>query len=963
MMKNFFIATLAAAWSAAAFAAPELTANEKKLAARPLTDYAALITPPEVPRAFDVHREGCPVCGDKIKKHGMYSWIIDEAKPFKLQCPECKTVFPDNDYAAYLQSGLKDQSLLTGKYVDDGRGWKDGDKPGKYWFVAYYNHWTLKRRIESLLPQLANAYVRTGDSAFAERALVMLDKLAEYYPRYDHNQQSRYAEEVAPRYTGRIVNAIWETGIAASVADSWRKVAPALDQETPALCAATGKDNAALRANIENNMLRVMADDIMSENGRIRGNFGMHQWALLKIAIALKGRGGEPDDQAMVRWVTDYRKNSTPSSAPFDYVLYNNIFGDGAPMESPGYNAGWLNCIAVMADMLRDYGINYAELHPFSKRLFTYPAKLVVCGVYSPSSGDSGNIRGRASYGGSINTLRYSFATNPCPESASLLLTARGLAAEEREAAEKLADPLFGYRSNLLSAYGVASLQNENQEKPLAYWLSFGFYPGHKHFDALHLELFTGTGPLMPDFGYPDSASGDDPTRFAFYSNTLVHNTMVVDAKAQDARAGRILAYDPGNFAQYIRAEAPDVYPGMTKYERSGLAVEPAPGKLIVLDVFRAAGGKQHDLFFHSAGETVETNLELKPQSGGTLAGEKVEVGAFYDDPRYAGETKGPRNFSRYRGSGYQYLTNVRSGANRPGVVLTLPVSETAKLLESGKGTYLRMHPVAGDAETLILSEGPPPRTQRGAPGKVVFVTRRRVAGEGEENFKSSFATVLENGPGTLISSVEALKQTEESVVLKIKLDNGDTLYCFDAVAPQSEFKFDGIAFAGQSGAVLVGQDGKEKSSYSYGEKPAFKAKVAAMDLKGETLTLDRDIPAELAVKGAFFTVGQAAYRIGEVSGKTVKLLDQSPVRGLFRFESFDEQQRTGEVSPQLVLARGKLALYEADGKTWVGEAHSQSNAGRLRVELPAKVETGKDYLLSECSPGDEFTLVTSQRK
>ncbi|HQC54003.1 MAG TPA: hypothetical protein PLE92_12765, partial [Lentisphaeria bacterium] len=92
-------------------------------------------------------------------------------------------------------------------------------------------------------------------------------------------------------------------------------------------------------------------------------------------------------------------------------------------------------------------------------------------------------------------------------------------------------------------------------------------------------------------------------------------------------------------------------------------------------------------------------------------------------------------------------------------------------------------------------------------------------------------------------------------------------------------------------------------------------------------------------------------------------LLDQSPVRGLFRFESFDEQQRTGEVSPQLVLARGKLALYEADGKTWVGEAHSQSNAGRLRVELPAKVETGKDYLLSECSPGDEVTLVTSQRK
>ncbi|MGE4565288.1 MAG: hypothetical protein AB7F32_10500, partial [Victivallaceae bacterium] len=101
----------------------------------------------------------------------------------------------------------------------------------------------------------------------------------------------------------------------------------------------------------------------------------------------------------------------------------------------------------------------------------------------------------------------------------------------------------------------------------------------------------------------------------------------------------------------------------------------------------------------------------------------------------------------------------------------------------------------------------------------------------------------------------------------------------------------------------------------------------------------------------------------GEVSGMVVTLLDQCPVRGRFRFESFDEGLRTGTVSPRLVLARGKLGLYGADGKTWVGEAYSQSDAGRLRVELPAKVELGKDYLLSECMPGDEVTLTTSQRK
>ncbi len=931
---------------ALAMAAAELTAAEKKLAERPLGDYKEMITPPEIPRAFDVHRDGCPVCGDKIKKHGMYAWIIDEAKPFKLQCPECGTVFPDNDYEAYFKSGFKDQSLLTGKIVDAGRGWRNGGKPDKYWFVAYYNHWTMKRRIENLLTSLAAGYIRTGDGALARRALAMLDSLADCYPRYDYNKQSRYAEEVHPPYTGRIVNAIWETGIAASIADAYAKVAPALSTEDAELRAVTGKDNAAIRDNIENNMLRVMADDVMTQNGRIHGNYGMHQRALLKIALALKGRGGDPDDRAMVRWVTDYRK-SYAFSTPFDYVIYTSVFGDGAAMESPGYNSLWLDCIAQMAELLREYGMDYAKLHPSSARLFTSPAKLVVCGAFSPSSGDSGSIGAKFIYNGGPGAVRYSFKSAPGPESAALLLRLKGATEEEKAAAAKLADPLFGYRSNLLSAYGVASLQNENPANPAAFWISFGHYPGHKHLDALNIELFTGTGQLMPDFGYPDSASADDPERFAFYSNTLVHNTMVIDEKAQLPKTGRILAYDSGKFAQYIRAEAPGVYPGVAKYERSDLVMEVAPGKLVVLDVFRAEGGKQHDLFFHSAGETVETNLEWTTQQGGTLAGPEVARGVFYDDPRYAGEIKGPRNFSGYRGSGYQYLTNVRSAENRPGSVLTLPVSETGKAMAEGKGTFVRIHPVSSGTETLLLSEGAPPRTQRGAPEKVVFLTRRRTT---EKALTSTFVTVLENGPGVMIKSIEPLEMTDELTSLKIKLNNGDVLQCFDA----SE---------GRSGAVLTEADGKVKAQYAHGAEPLFKAKIAAMDLRGETLTLDREIPAELATPGKFFTAGKAAYRIGEVSGKTVKLLDQSAIRGRFRFESFDELTRSGAVSPQLVLARGRMGLFDADGQTFLGVAHGQTDSMKLRVDGPVKVETGRDYFLSECLPGDEVTIVPSQRK
>ncbi|MBR4222022.1 MAG: hypothetical protein IKR81_12740 [Victivallales bacterium] len=87
--------------------AVDLTPDEQKLLEKSIPEYLSTIYPPEIPRAFDVHRLGCPVCGEAIKKHGSYSWIMDPAKPFKLQCPECKSVFPDNDFQAYWKSGFK----------------------------------------------------------------------------------------------------------------------------------------------------------------------------------------------------------------------------------------------------------------------------------------------------------------------------------------------------------------------------------------------------------------------------------------------------------------------------------------------------------------------------------------------------------------------------------------------------------------------------------------------------------------------------------------------------------------------------------------------------------------------------------------------------------------------------------------------------------------------------------------
>ena len=120
-MKNLRFLLVFAALGAAAGEPAALTPGEQELLKMSPAEYRATVIPPEVPRAFDVHREGCPICGVGIKKHGMYAWLMSPDRPFKLQCPECKTVFPDNDFTEYLKSlpaevefaGVTYETLIT----------------------------------------------------------------------------------------------------------------------------------------------------------------------------------------------------------------------------------------------------------------------------------------------------------------------------------------------------------------------------------------------------------------------------------------------------------------------------------------------------------------------------------------------------------------------------------------------------------------------------------------------------------------------------------------------------------------------------------------------------------------------------------------------------------------------------------------------------------------------------------
>jgi len=255
----------------------EWARKEKEEAIAAAEDYLAYgidkfmvyVTQQNLPRSYGVNQmKGCPVCGKGIDKFGNYPYLADTFnKPFKLQCPNCKSVFPSNDFDSYYKSGLDENGrfhyekadpkfLVNELYpdkpsdwcVDNGFGWIDpegckkksfatvydrekgsilkdtttGDN--RYTFIAYFNHWYIwihnyngvnaKGLVTSAISILRDAYIYTEDSKYAKAGLVLLNRVADFYREFD---ACVYKWEDNFRHSGgawgKIIGSIWEEGI------------------------------------------------------------------------------------------------------------------------------------------------------------------------------------------------------------------------------------------------------------------------------------------------------------------------------------------------------------------------------------------------------------------------------------------------------------------------------------------------------------------------------------------------------------------------------------------------------------------------------------------------------------------------------------------------------------------------------------------------------------------------------
>lgn len=828
-----------------------------------------LVPPPEVPRAFNTSFEGCPVHGRAFFTYGNYSWRFDPfTAPWKLTCPVGGEVYPSNDFAGFLAGRLQDRRLLTGPYADDGWGWQPPAGGHKHWFVAYYCHWLWRDHIIPATLALARAYLLTGEGRYAHKAGVLLARIAQDYPRMDHNRQSRYATEFAPTYTGKIINAIWETGTARDLAEAWDAVSLAVQADVN-----LGADAVAL---IERDLLREALAAIPQR--RILGNYGMHQETAVYLALAL----GDPDQAAAT--VRDLLQG-WPGMDGYQYegisaVLANLFSAEGISYETaPGYASIASELLpTVIAPLRRLQALAPPSATPDAltaylprlAALVTWPSRLVCLGQWTPAIGDSGAAAAPAIIDVSRQALHAAYDATQHPDIAARLATLPSGDEANQRFADLFAETLpvlatngqpAAPTSDVLTDYGLAILRSGVGVNATALTVHYGrANAGHAHADRLNLEFYGAGRKLIPDLGYPQFAA-DDKQAGAWDRNTGNHSLVVVDGQSQPSRnGGGLRLFARSSWLQAVSADAP-AYPQAERYERTTLLIgDGERGPAYAVDLFHVYGGRRHDYRLHGPDLPYTTDgIAFEPERPGTLAGPEIPLGELWDDPPLEQPTRS-RSFATYAGCGDSFLYGVQTAQPPRG----------PWQVRWGTDDGLRLHLPPTDATQIFLAWGDAPK-RPGNPERVRYIIVRH---EGATNtLESTFTAILEPVVGgSAIQSVERLQAgPPDQVALRVTHEDGSDVILAadnDYRLETPEFQLDGrlavVRYdrAGAVRAAYLGGRSVQAPGVALQTAGPLRGTITSVAAGGQevivTLAHPTSTPAALAAEltGTVFAVG-----------------------------------------------------------------------------------------------------------
>lgn len=952
------------------------------------------IPPADQPRALNV-RFGfdCPVHGKEIfKAGGHYPWITDREHPFKVKCPVGGEVYPSNEFVPWSNSH-KTKLDTHAKYVDDGYGWIDAEG-NRYWFVGYYVFWQRWRRdILPVIPALAYAYILTGDSRYSHKAAVMLARIASEYPRMDYTKQAYHNGAWPSTTRGKILDLDWEgDSTIEPLAIAYDRIYDALDTdaELAAFLARKGIENP--KTFIETNFLQEAARAI--QTGIVHGNMNFQE-QLAVVARVLDNHDparGYTTDQ-MLDWIMN-------GPGEMNTLLYNGVTRDGAASEeSIGYTSIWTNSFMGLGEHLKPLGCDILS-SPRLKKMVDFYVQTTVADRFCPCIGDAyGDMTGGAPPVWNVQMMRKAYELWGDPQYARILNRIGWPkpdifdSPDSLEAARQKARLLgtdLGLTTRDLGGYGLAILETGTSDSPPVlsndkqvnrraasmYYGSAGAW--HGHFDRLNISLWSHGRCMMPEMGYPAhwGEQADLWTR-----STPTHYCVQIDENRQsNSREGHLNLLASGSGVQVMEASAEGAYAGIASlYRRTVAMVDISDEDSYLLDVFRVNGGKVHDYIFHGLpfGDFSVTGVYLgEPQTRGTLMGEDVEFGKTFDGMKTGG---------------YQYLTNVRRG--RP------DRDWSANWLLKDKGLGLKMTMLPGSAREVIVADGvaePAP----GNPDKMEYVLARNDTGS------SAFVSVIEPYKGKpAIRRVGRLQpdgQARDDLVA-VRVDvKGRRDYLFSALDASREARFGDIEFAGAFGAISEDNSGVISMFLVNGSilrKGDFAlrvnrevlnsrtagvsmggAKVASVDYKANTITLDRAVPMAGTLVGqvvvisnprhsASFTVRTARTEAGRT---VLGFGDISMIEGIGILKSVDDAAKTVQSSNRLGGYGMKWDGRLIPGRALVNESLTDSwpivdyDSGVWRVaaseSIAAKIATtdgrpSRVFYVGEVNVGDDVML------
>lgn len=677
-----------------------------------------------ITRSWMVWSNGvCPACGEDVP---MYNWEIDAIeRPWKVRCPHCGEVFPKNDFHAFYLSGLDehgvfdperaDRSLLFnvehpdpedplhGFGVDDGEGYVDGDRRWRF-IGAYLIYGQWKQAVLGGIRNLAAAYVVTGDPAYAHKAGILLDRVADLYPTFDFKTQGLVYERGGSN--GYV--SVWH-----DACEETRELALAYDQVFEALrddarlvdflsekAAQFGLENPKasfedIQRNIEGGILR----DALANRHKIASNYP-------RTVIAI----------ANMEAILDWPASGEEVMGLIDGFLTRSTAVDGVTGEKglANYSAFGLQSIALFLARweraMPGFLAETLQRHPRLHDTYRFHIDTWCLNRYYPLSGDSGWFAAEMDQYQGVRFRRpgreqkYShkdpglapsmftfmwrmYQLTGDPAFAQVLYLAndrqvRGLpydlfaadpAAMQQGVREVIDRAGAEPRPPSLNKHQwhLAILRSGRDEHRRAAWLDYDSGGGHGHRDGMNLGLFARGLDLMPEFGYPPVQFGGwGSPKANWYRMTAGHNTVTVDGANQANAAGRTTLWANGRAVKVVRASAPGMIGG-EQYERTAALVDVSDTDCYLIDLFRVVGGTDHAKFTHSHyGEVATTGLSLAP---GEEYGHGTQMRNFMTDPDPA-----------------------------PGWTVDWKVHDRYGLLPGGADVHLRYTDLTSDAEASV---------------------------------------------------------------------------------------------------------------------------------------------------------------------------------------------------------------------------------------------------------------------